>query len=68
MENSEEKYSAGGSFETTIGRTQYEVVMNFKEEDIERVIKEEARRAVHEKYMTIYTCCKEVYNAVRPLV
>ncbi len=32
MENNEEKYSAGGSFETTIGRTQYEVVMNFKEE------------------------------------
>ena len=33
MENNEEKYNAGGSFETTtIGRTQYEVVMNFKEE------------------------------------
>lgn len=32
MENNEEKYNAGGSFETTIGRTQCEVVMNFKEE------------------------------------
>ena len=32
MENNEEKYNAGGSFETNIGRTQYEVVMNFKEE------------------------------------
>ena len=32
MENNEEKYSAGGSFETTIGRTKYEVVVNFKEE------------------------------------
>ncbi|MCR5234698.1 MAG: hypothetical protein K6E53_12475 [Lachnospiraceae bacterium] len=32
MENTEQKYNAGGSFETTIGRTQYEVVMNFKEE------------------------------------
>ena len=32
MENNEEKYNAGGSVDTTIGRTQYEVVMNFKEE------------------------------------
>ena len=32
MENTEQKYNAGGSFETTIGKTQYEVVMNFKEE------------------------------------
>ena len=32
MENNEEKYNAGGFFETTIGRTQYEVVMNIKEE------------------------------------
>ena len=32
MENNEEKYNAGGSFKTTIGRTQCEVVMNFKEE------------------------------------
>ena len=32
MENTEQKYNAGGSFETTIGKTQYEVVMNFKED------------------------------------
>ena len=32
MENNEEKYNAGRSFETTIGKIQYEVVMNFKEE------------------------------------
>ena len=32
MENNEEKYNAGGSFETSIGKTRYEVVMNFKEE------------------------------------
>lgn len=32
MENTEQKYNAGGYFETTIGKTQYEVVMNFKEE------------------------------------
>jgi len=28
----EQKYNAGGSFETTIGKTQYEVIMNFNEE------------------------------------
>ena len=32
MENTEQKYNVGGSFETTIGRTQCEVVMNFKKE------------------------------------
>lgn len=46
MENNEEKYSAGGSFETTIGRTQYEVVMNFKEEGMS--MQEKALRAVKE--------------------
>ena len=42
MENTEQKYNAGGSFETTIGKTQYEVVMNFKEEGMsmqEKVLK-----------------------------
>ena len=47
MENNEEKYSAGGTFETTIGRTQYEVVMNFKEEGMS--MQEKALRAVKEK-------------------
>ncbi|MCR5799617.1 MAG: hypothetical protein K6G69_06025 [Lachnospiraceae bacterium] len=49
MENTESvvtKYNAGGSFETTIGRTQYEVVMNFKEEGMS--IQEKALRAVKE--------------------
>ena len=32
MENNENTYSAGGSFETTIGKTKYEAVMNFKDE------------------------------------
>lgn len=33
MESSnEQKYNVGGSFETAIGKTQYEVVMNFKDE------------------------------------
>ncbi|MBR1643647.1 MAG: hypothetical protein IJ683_15155 [Butyrivibrio sp.] len=46
MENTEQKYNAGGSFETTIGKTQYEVVMNFKDEGMSmqektlRVVKE----------------------------
>ena len=42
MENTEQKYNAGGSFETTIGKTQYEVVMNFKEDGMsmqEKVLK-----------------------------
>ena len=47
MVNNEEKYNAGGSFETTIGRTQYEVVMNFKEEGMS--MQEKALRAVKEK-------------------
>ena len=34
MENIEENYSEGGSFETTIGNTQYEVVINFKQEGL----------------------------------
>ena len=46
MENTEQKYNAGGSFETTIGKTQYEVVMNFKEEGMS--MQEKALRAVKE--------------------
>ena len=51
MENTEQKYNAGGSFETTIGKTQYEVVMNFKEEGMSmqekalRVVKEGAEKS-----------------------
>ena len=46
MENTEQKYNAGGSFETTIGKTQYEVVMNFKEEGMS--MQEKALRVVKE--------------------
>ena len=46
MENTEQKYNTGGSFETTIGKTQYEVVMNFKEEGMS--MQEKALRAVKE--------------------
>ena len=46
MENTEEKYNAGGTFETTIGKTQYEVVMNFKQEGLS--MEEKALRAVKE--------------------
>ena len=51
MENTEQKYNAGGSFETIIGKTQYEVVMNFKEEGMSmqekalRVVKEGAEKS-----------------------
>ena len=51
MENNEEKYNAGGSFETTIGKTKYEVVMNFKDEGMSmqekalRVVKEGAEKS-----------------------
>lgn len=31
MGNIDEEYQDGGSFETTIGNTKYEVVMNFKQ-------------------------------------
>ena len=46
MENNEQKYNAGGSFETTIGKTQYEVVMNFKDEGMS--MQEKALRVVKE--------------------
>ena len=46
MENIEENYSEGGSFETTIGNTQYEVVINFKQEGLS--MQEKALRAVKE--------------------
>ena len=46
MENTEQKYNAGGSFETTIGKTQYEVVMNFKDEGMS--MQEKALRVVKE--------------------
>lgn len=51
MENNEEKYNDGGSFETTIGKTKYEVVMNFKDEGMSmqekalRVVKEGAEKS-----------------------
>lgn len=50
MENNDKNYNAGGSFETTIGKTKYEVVMNFKEEGMSmqekalRVVKEDANK------------------------
>ncbi|MBP3197190.1 MAG: hypothetical protein J6N21_09340 [Butyrivibrio sp.] len=53
MENNEKNYSAGGSFETTIGKTKYEVVMNFKDEGMSmqekalRVVKEGAEKGVN---------------------
>ena len=46
MEAVEEKYSEGGSFETTIGKTKYEVVLNFKEEGMS--MQEKALRVVKE--------------------
>jgi len=46
MEKIEENYSEGGSFETTIGNTQYEVVINFKQEGMS--MQEKALRAVKE--------------------
>jgi hypothetical protein len=51
MENNENTYSAGGSFETTIGKTKYEVVTNFKDEGMSmqekalRVVKEGAEKS-----------------------
>ena len=50
MENNEKTYSVGGSFETTIGKTQYEVVMNFKDKGMSmqekalRIVKEESEK------------------------
>lgn len=50
MENNDKNYNAGGSFETTIGKTKYEVMMNFKEEGMSmqekalRVVKEGTRK------------------------
>ena len=46
MEERETKYNAGGSFETTIGNTNYEVVMNFRDEGMS--MQEKALRAVKE--------------------
>ena len=46
MEERETKYNAGGSFETTIGNTNYEVVMNFR--DVGMSMQEKALRAVKE--------------------
>ena len=43
MEERETKYNAGGSFETTIGNTNYEVVMNFRDEGMS--MQEKALRA-----------------------
>ena len=46
MEERETKYNAGGSFETTIANTNYEVVMNFRDEGMS--MQEKALRAVKE--------------------
>lgn len=46
MEEREAKYNAGGSFETTIGNTNYEIVMNFRDEGMS--MQEKALRAVKE--------------------
>jgi len=42
----EEHYSEGGSFETTMGNTQYEVAINFRQEGMR--MQEKALRAVKE--------------------
>lgn len=44
MEEKEIKYNAGGSFETIIGNTNYQVVMNFREEGMN--MQEKALRAI----------------------
>ena len=46
MEHDEEKYYDGGIFETTIGRTGYEVVMKFREDGLS--MQEKALRVVRE--------------------
>ena len=46
MERDEDKYYDGGSFETTIGRTRYEVVMKFREDGLS--MQEKALRVVRE--------------------
>lgn len=46
MEKNEETYCEGGSFETTIGKTKCEVVMNFKNEGM--TMQEKALRDVKE--------------------
>lgn len=47
MMKMDEEYNAGGTFETTIGNTQYEVVINFKQEGMS--MQEKALRAVKER-------------------
>ncbi len=44
MEEKEEKYSDGGGFETTIGKTRYEVILKFKEEGMS--MQEKALRVI----------------------
>lgn len=46
MQQNEEKYNDGGNFKATIGRTQYEVVIKFKEEGMS--MQEKALRVVRE--------------------
>ena len=43
MEERETKYNAGGSFETTIGNTNYEVVMNFRDEGMSMQVRHSGR-------------------------
>ena len=38
MEEKDTKYNDGGSFETTIGNTNYEVVMNFRDEGMSMLV------------------------------
>ena len=46
MEDQEKKYCPGGSFETTIGKTQYEIEVNFKTEGM--TMQEKALRVIKE--------------------
>ena len=46
MEEKDTKYNDGGCFETIIGNTNYEVVMNFRDEGMS--MQEKAIRAVKE--------------------
>ena len=49
MEERETKYNAGGSFETTIGNTNYEIVMNFRDEGMSMLNEFIDKILVHER-------------------
>lgn len=44
MNSDEKQYNAGGSFKTTIGKTNYEVILKFKEEGMS--LQEKTLRAI----------------------